>query len=538
MSAADHVGPSTEARFDLGDLPVAAFVLDDDGVVVAANDHADALFGAEARELLATLHPDDRSTLVTCAADGGGTVLGRSLIGPPRRFFSLSVGRVGDGTTLVVAHETTEQHRLDAALAEVATGVYTTNAALRGGWMSRRTGQELGIPPEFFDGIDVYALIHPDDRDRTHHLVSQALATPGMKFADSVRVVHPELPGVYWAIVAWVTWLPDDDPLGGLLVRFDAGLAADLHQDAAASDRPGTVTLGDASPLGFLNLTIDGALVQRSTRVREILRPVGIADDCSNWLDCVTPADLLKVEQSLANARLGHSRGPVEVGFSNGDEMVWVRLDVIAYRDDRGEVAGMFVNFLDITDDRVSRDALAEAREELWHLANHDPLTGLCNRLLFNERLATALEGLARTSVGIQVTGGQPAVLVCDLDGFKEVNDRYGHRVGDAVLVEAARRLERAVRAGDTVCRFGGDEFFVLCSRVDDRDELAAIAERIVAAFTESTIVDDRPVEVGVSVGASLAWPDDAEDPDTILLRADRAMYTAKAAGRGQALLG
>jgi diguanylate cyclase (GGDEF)-like protein len=117
---------------------------------------------------------------------------------------------------------------------------------------------------------------------------------------------------------------------------------------------------------------------------------------------------------------------------------------------------------------------------------------------------------------------------VCDLDRFKEVNDRHGHRIGDEVLVEAAQRITDAVRSGDLVCRFGGDEFVVLCDGVAGAEELTAIRQRVVDAFAEPIDIGGLSVPVGISVGGALAEPGDAADPDAVILRADRAMYATK----------
>jgi diguanylate cyclase (GGDEF)-like protein len=125
------------------------------------------------------------------------------------------------------------------------------------------------------------------------------------------------------------------------------------------------------------------------------------------------------------------------------------------------------------------------------------------------------------------------AVLFCDLDGFKVVNDNFGHDAGDAVLVEVALRLRGAVRDGDTVARYGGDEFVVLCAGDVDSEGLVALADRIDATVREPVVVDGTSASLGVSVGIAEAWTTD-DDLGLVTLRADRAMYRAKSAGKGQ----
>jgi diguanylate cyclase (GGDEF)-like protein len=157
-----------------------------------------------------------------------------------------------------------------------------------------------------------------------------------------------------------------------------------------------------------------------------------------------------------------------------------------------------------------------EAQSDQLHLiATCDDLTGLANRRLFNERLAEAI-GTASTHV-----------LLLDLNGFKKVNDRYGHGVGDRLLVEVARRLPQRLRSGDLAGRMGGDEFAVMLYGLTPT-EADAIAERIAEALSRPIDVDGTQLQVGASIGAVDCG---GEDPTEILRRADVAMYTAKAAG-------
>ncbi len=167
-----------------------------------------------------------------------------------------------------------------------------------------------------------------------------------------------------------------------------------------------------------------------------------------------------------------------------------------------------------------------EAR--LAHQATHDPLTGLPNRALFMDRLGMAL---GRDDHGTRV----PAVLFVDLDHFKLVNDSAGHSAGDEVLVTVSERLRRSVRGGDTVARFGGDEFTVLCERVDE-EEAQVVAERIRDAVSTPITLADGDVTVGASVGIARADSLDAT-AESLLRRADGAMYAAKQLGRDRILI-
>jgi diguanylate cyclase (GGDEF)-like protein/PAS domain S-box-containing protein len=170
--------------------------------------------------------------------------------------------------------------------------------------------------------------------------------------------------------------------------------------------------------------------------------------------------------------------------------------------------------------------ARVRALEEVKRLAHHDSLTGLPNRLLFRERLEQALAAARRC-------GGRVALLMVDLDHFKPVNDTLGHAAGDELLRAAALRLAGEVRAGDTIARLGGDEFALIQARVREPADAAALAGRLVSAVRIPFAIDGRTVRVGATVGVAM-FPDHADNAEVLMRRADRALYGAKADGRGR----
>jgi diguanylate cyclase (GGDEF)-like protein len=174
----------------------------------------------------------------------------------------------------------------------------------------------------------------------------------------------------------------------------------------------------------------------------------------------------------------------------------------------------------------VARDETNERAIEaqLLHQARHDPLTGLANRVLLVEQLQDALQYAARVRSRV-------ALLFLDVDNFKIVNDSLGHDAGDQLFAAAARRVERVLRTGDTLARFGGDELAVVCTDVNDADEARALAERIARVFDEPFALDATEVFISVSMGISLS--EGASDtPERLLRDADAAMFTAKELGR------
>jgi diguanylate cyclase (GGDEF)-like protein/PAS domain S-box-containing protein len=173
----------------------------------------------------------------------------------------------------------------------------------------------------------------------------------------------------------------------------------------------------------------------------------------------------------------------------------------------------------------IARDATLRKlyEDQLEHQATHDPLTGLANRTLFDELLVRATYRADRS--------GRPVtVLYLDLDGFKDVNDVFGHPSGDRVLSETSRRLEAVVRPGDMVARMGGDEFVVLCEHLFEPSDAERIATRIVQAVGKPIPLATGVATVTASVGIALGEP--GETAASLIGRADEAMYRMKQGGK------
>ena len=180
----------------------------------------------------------------------------------------------------------------------------------------------------------------------------------------------------------------------------------------------------------------------------------------------------------------------------------------------------------DVEPDSLRRSlmyAMERKRAQLAHEALHDPLTSLPNRTLFRDRCLQALAGIGRTTSAI-------GVLFVDLDGFKQVNDSMGHAAGDHLLVEAAERIRHSLRGGDTVSRFGGDEFTVLAATLDHRQDALELAQRVSRSLGEPFHIGEREVVLTCSIGVSFTF-DRAADPDVLIHEADIAMYRAKERG-------
>ncbi len=200
---------------------------------------------------------------------------------------------------------------------------------------------------------------------------------------------------------------------------------------------------------------------------------------------------------------------------------VWVEHSIGVLRDDDGAALSFVSQFIDVAEAHRSR-------EQLSFEATHDSLTHLLNRRALHSRMRCLLAAEQIPHTGL-------AVLYVDVDNLKPVNDEHGHAAGDSLLVEVARRVTSHVRANDVVARVGGDEFVALLETVRSPHDAVAVAEKLRESFAQPLVVGGRLLRVSVSIGVAFAVPDD--DPDTVLARADAALYRAKRSGGGSVVL-
>jgi diguanylate cyclase (GGDEF)-like protein/PAS domain S-box-containing protein len=192
-------------------------------------------------------------------------------------------------------------------------------------------------------------------------------------------------------------------------------------------------------------------------------------------------------------------------------------LSIAAVKDNEGNLSHYIGIFSDITSEK-------ESEERLEHLAHYDQLTGLPNRILFNDRLKQALT-LARRA------RNKVAVMFLDLDGFKPINDRLGHAAGDELLAQVAKRLSQCLRKSDTVARFGGDEFTIVLPEISDQESVVKIARKIIKEIAIPYNLDGNEAGITTSLGISI-YPTDGNQPHTLVQKADNAMYHAKRHGK------
>ncbi|WP_018870071.1 diguanylate cyclase domain-containing protein [Thioalkalivibrio sp. ALgr3] len=276
--------------------------------------------------------------------------------------------------------------------------------------------------------------------------------------------------------------------------------------------------------VGYWDWGIRGEQLNWSTNVYELfgLDPEQDTAGFEAYMHAIHPDDRARVRQGInaALAEGSHYHLEHRVVLPDGG-LRHVRVEGEISRDADGRPQRVLGMVRDITRDKRSE-------ERLWHQAHHDSLTGLPNRSLLQEHLRQALSRARRN-------GTRLALLVCDLDGFKPVNDRLGHDAGDVVLVTVAARLRSGVRESDVVARVGGDEFVLLLEAVGGPEDVRAVGHKLHQRFAEPVEINQEAVRVGLSLGAAI-YPDDGERAEELLQQADHAMYVAKN-GSGQELV-
>lgn len=238
------------------------------------------------------------------------------------------------------------------------------------------------------------------------------------------------------------------------------------------------------------------------------------------WQQLIHPDDLVSSDATFKKMLAGEVPDyRIEKRYLNKDgKVVWGSVQVKLVRDENGKPEFTIGTIQDITERKQSEKLIN-------FMAYHDKLTGLPNRALLFDRLSQVISQAKRDNKYV-------ALLFADLDGFKAINDKYGHEAGDNVLKMAAQRFLACVREVDTVARFGGDEFAIILGNLDDPHQAKGVAEKVVQAFAQSMVlVDGGECSVGASVGISI-YPEHGSAMDNLMTAADQAMYESKRLGK------
>ncbi len=276
------------------------------------------------------------------------------------------------------------------------------------------------------------------------------------------------------------------------------------------------------APMGVALATPDGVLIDANAALGELLGRPAHELPGRSLFDLAHRDDVRAARESCADLRLDHerpARNECRLVRAGGDVVPVQITTSWVEAVPGGDPAHLVMIIEDITD----RKAL---EEQLVHRSLHDPLTGLPNRILFGDRLRHALERGQRERT-------PTCVLIIDLDGFKAVNDEYGHPLGDAVLVGFAERLGSVLRASDTAARLGGDEFSIVCENTDS-PAAEVLAERLRGAASDPLVLAGItiPLGMGVGIGCAPGGSDPEESYECVVRAADDAMYADKSRRR------
>ena len=411
---------------------------------------------------------------------------------PPHE--NLSIPEAVDGETAVEALRRSEAYF--RALVENARDViHVINADGTTRYITPSVQHLLGWAPAEVVGRSAVGLIHRDDLESATAQIRQGRETPEEGRPLTLRVRHRD--GSWRVFEAIGRNLLDDPRVRGIIVN-----SRDVTERRRAEEQSlRLAAFARENPNPIFELAHDGAVVWVNAAGQRLVASLGVDG----------PARVLP-EDHAALLRQAVAEG---TGARSREARVGDRVFAWSYHPQPA------LGTVHLFGEEVTERKQVE--ERLLHDAVHDALTGLPNRHLFMQRLG---ESLFRFNQG----GGQFAVLFLDLDRFKVVNDSLGHHVGDELLVAVARRLQESVRTGDTVARFGGDEFAILLRDLDETADATAIAARVADAVAAPVNLSGYEVFTSVSIGIALA-SNGYERPEYLLRGADMAMYQAKGSG-------
>lgn len=505
------------------------------GRIVFANATAAVLFGAERADVLLgrrafdLVHPQSRAL----ARRRSRQVLASGCLMPATelRWLRLDgssfwgegrpsrVSYRGRPAVLAVITDVTarrqEQQRL-RDFAELASDwFWEMGPDLRYTWFSPDVQAKTGVPAEWHYGKTREEIVGPDSDPPA--------------IAENLRLMHMRLPyrdlEFQRAAPGRLHWIrsngkPLFDEDGNFLGYRGTGRDITAEKQAEIALRESEERyrrLVELSPNAII-VEVHGRIRYANPRAASMLG-AGSVDELigRSVLEFVDPADHEPFRQHLREMRQTCDALPLELRLMRPDGVErWVEARA-AQVVDRGEAAVLLVA-TDITDRRRSEARLA-------HLARHDALTGLANRMLLTDRLEQALRVAGREQ-------HLAALLLVDLDGFKGLNDTFGHGFGDRVLQVVAERLQREVRSCDTVGRLGGDEFAVVLPHLQTVIGAEVVAGRLIEALARPFTLDGRACRIGASIGLAIG-PEHGETADELLRAADLALYRAKDLGRG-----
>ncbi len=411
-----------------------------DGAVIHANDAAGALFGCPVADLLGSglrarlLAPDAASLddALASLGDGSEETVVRAAGDPPRKAYSVRIWRQGD---LVVAELTdgTEERKLQSTVRELADIIVTIDGELVITWTPAGSAAGLGLTQADLCGVSVLDLVHPGDHPLVRRTYDQALHQPGTKGSIRLRISHPREPDVFFHASVDVVYLPDDDAIGEVLVALHAGIDARLDPDVSRSpsDR-NLVETATVLPQAMLLVDHEGHVLQRNSRVRQLLGSIVESDDGRAWLGQVASGHRQRARSLVEAAASGERRTSEVIEFDRGDRVLALRVDAVPF-EQHARTSSYVVHFLDVTTEteqqqrRIEYEKLAALGEMSAGVAHelNNPLNFVVN---FAESVCDDAAAL-RTALGEldSVPDDVARSLVGQLDEIVAAGDRIAH---------------------------------------------------------------------------------------------------------------
>lgn len=537
-------GGQFNALFEL--CPDALIALD--GLtVVAANPSAVQLYKADSPEQLVGLdahtlvHPEDRDLAIQrlqsalrtrfmpmrpirmCALDGSVITVESSgtLIHAGARPLVLAVQRDITARLAAQADLAAQHERLEMVIEATEAGIWSWDR--QSGQpihVSARMREILGwgpdvVPPTEFKASD---WVHPDDQARVAEARQRHLRDRE-RYHIEHRIRHATKGWIWVAATLSTRWKEDGTPRLHVVSVRDITQEREIEERLKASEQRFRDVVEAAGEYVW-ETDAQGCYTYLSDRVEQVLgyRAEHLLGRSPRSL---MPAEDVEMVKRWNEEYLRHNQpfhGLEHRSIHANGSIVWQRVSGLPMLEKDGSLRGYRGMSLDIT---ASREAHARAE----FLATRDPLTGLPNRVLLNDRIDQAIAAAKRNNTKL-------AILFIDLDRFKHINDSMGHAAGDEYLACLASRMRAALRDSDTLSRLGGDEFVVLAENLHSLTHASSVAEHLLASARAPIVIDGTEVPASMSIGVSL-FPNDAPDRATLLRNADSAMYHAKEAGRG-----
>jgi diguanylate cyclase (GGDEF)-like protein/PAS domain S-box-containing protein len=379
----------------------------------------------------------------------------------------------------------------------------------------------MGYKPQDLIGKSCFQVVHPADKKKLRPLlreyvkakVKRAYTKKDPVIAESLEFRARDKAGKWHYLQSTVNILGNDL----LIISKDITERKIAEEELIKAEERNRILLEHA-PIGIYYSNLSGKFLYGNKKAEEIIGYQREELLGKNFLKLklLDPKDIARASKLLAFNRLTKATGPDEFVLNRKDKTkVTVEINTALITMNGTKVV------LGMVQDITTRK---EADVKIRKMAYHDALTGLPNRVLFVDRLKLAMAHAQRHQQKL-------AVMLLDLDHFKDINDTHGHNVGDQLLRSAGKRLTGLLRKNDTVSRMGGDEFFLLLPELTEVNDATKIAQKIMKAFREPFAFNGHELSITTSIGIAL-YPDDGEKVDILLINADIAMYQAKEKGR------